>query len=398
MRASPPPHFIDAGVSDAGAADAGASDGGACPACTSTSPLTYTLPSPAGITVWTTTTMDKVLLDTAIPTLMLPTLDVLAAKNELEPFQIVLQAPGRAQLTLAMTPFTGPGMINMIEIRRVGYVAATPSDPASISNTQIPESLAPTTFGTTESLVGGQNQPFWITVQVPKTAVAGDYTSTLTVMSGSTSQNITVNLHVFNFAIPDAIYFDGDWELPYPDSSNLQNVEDFKNFVFAHRVVPSTVAYPAGLGVEDYDCPTQSFLWDPGQPYDIGTLGPMYIDGTGWNGIGFPSFESGVGGNVRQDPLCGVSLGADPRGTPAYNVQWASFMAKLDARLVTQGWAEQELLLHVRRATESERLRPRCVSGRASEGGGSAQMRIAITEQGPRAGDRREPARQRQQL
>ena len=63
-----------AGACDDGTTDGGSGEGGkkppgpTCTDCTPAGPGTYALPSPSGATLWTTTTMDKVLREAAPPT------------------------------------------------------------------------------------------------------------------------------------------------------------------------------------------------------------------------------------------------------------------------------------------------------------------------------------------
>lgn len=272
-----------------------------CSDCTPTGPMTLALPSPAGMSVWTTPTMEKVLREAAPPTRPGDSIQIYPAKNEFEPFQVVLRPDAAQSATVSLSAFTGPGggaAISRVEIHRVGYVRiTTPSDAASIKSSFIPDPLEPTSFGSAESLSAGQNQPFWITVYVPKAATAGDYTATLTISSGGQSSDAPVRLHVYDFALPDRIGFDGNWNASMQalgGGASLAAVEQIKNIFFEHRLIPSSVAWPAGLNYNvgiTYDCNTGQFVEKTSDPYDFSQLGPKYIHGTGWNGVGFQSFQ-----------------------------------------------------------------------------------------------------------
>jgi hypothetical protein len=311
--------------------------------------MTFRLPSPAGAVLWTTPTMDKVLREAAPPTNPGTGIAISAAKNEFEPFQLVIRADVANTATLAMSAFTGPSSaITRVEIRRVDYVTvAQPSDASAIASSEIPDPLRPTTFGATESLPAAQNQPFWVTLYVPPTAAAGDYTATLTVTIGGSKQDIPVTLHVYDFVLPAKIGFDGNWNASFEalgGSASLAAVQALKDFFYEHRLVPSGVAWPAGLnynGGIDYDCATGQFV-EQANDYDFSRLGPKYIDGTGWNGTGFPSFEVMQfvdNSTPRPQTFCGVDRGADHRGTAAYNAAWSKLLAAIDAYLVAHGWA-----------------------------------------------------------
>ena len=321
-----------------------------CTDCTPTGAMTFALPSPAGATLWTTTTMDKVLREAAPPTSPGAAIEVFAAGNELEPFQLVVRADGDATATLAMTSFTGPGTIAAPTIHRVGYVNITsPSDPSSILSGQIPDPLYPTTFGAAESLSAGENQPFWLTVRVPAGAAPGDYTATLTVTVGGASRDVPVKLHVFDFALPAEIGFDGNWNTSFQalgGGESLAKVRELKDFFHEHRLVPSGVAWPAGLnynGGIEYDCASGTFQGDS-NPYDFSQLGPEYIDGEGWNGVGFPSFQimQFVNNSTpRPESFCGVDRGPDHFGSAAYNAEWSKLLSAIDAYLVARGWQDK---------------------------------------------------------
>ncbi|MBK8255777.1 MAG: DUF4091 domain-containing protein [Polyangiaceae bacterium] len=335
---------------DGGDGNSGGGGTGGVPSCTDCTPTgdsTYALPSPAGAVVWTTTTMDKVLREAAPPSNQGQAIQVRAAKNEFEPIQVVVRADtgGSAQLTLSN--FEGPGALGKVEIRRVEYVTISePSDPSGIPSGQIPDPLDPTSFGTIEPLPNGENQPFWITVHIPKTAAAGDYTATLHVDVNGNGTDIPVELHVFDFTLPDSIGFDGNWNSSFQSlggSESLEKVRELKDFFFEHRLVPSSVAWPAGLnytGGITYDCASASFV-EENNPYDFSQLGPEYIDGTGWNDVGFPSFEIMQfvdNSTPRPSEFCGVSRGDSHFGTDEYNAEWSKLLQAIEAYLIDHSW------------------------------------------------------------
>jgi hypothetical protein len=320
-----------------------------CTNCTPTGAMTYALPSPTGAVIWTTTTLDKILREAAPPTSTGERISLSAAKNEFEPFQFAIRADASATATLELSGFNGPSaVITRTEIRRVDYVTIhEPSDASAIPSSHIPDPLRLTHFGASEALPGAQNQAFWVTVYVPPTAVAGDYTATLSVAVGGAKQDIPVSLHVYDFALPTKINFDGNWNASFEalgGSESLAAVQGLKDFFYEHRLVPSGVAWPAGLnynGGIDYDCDTGQFT-NEANDYDFSRLGPKYIDGTGWNGAGFPSFEIMQfvdNSTPRPETFCGVSRGSDPRGTNAYNVAWSKLLTAIDEYLVAHDWA-----------------------------------------------------------
>lgn len=343
---------VGAGGSSTSASSGSAGSGGGaqCTDCTPTGEMTFALPSPAGAVLWTATTMDKVLREAAPPTAKGASLALSAAKNEFEPLQIVVRPASDADVTLTITPFTGPGTVTRVEIRKVGYVKIQePSDASAIPSGLVPDPLVPTTFGAVESLKGGENQPFWITVFVPPDAAPGDYAATLTITVGGVAQDVPVALHVYDFALPAKVAFDGNWNGSFQalgGSESLAKVRELKDFFHEHRLVPSGVAWPAGLnynGGIDYDCATDQFV-DKAGDYEFSSLGPEYIDGKGWNGAGFPSFEVMQfvdNSTPRPSTFCGVDRGPTDKGTDAYNARWSKLLSAIDAYLVQRGWQDK---------------------------------------------------------
>jgi Glycoside hydrolase 123, catalytic domain len=327
----------------------GKGPGPTCSDCTPAGDMTFALPSPAGATLWTTTTMDKVLREAAPPEGTGDRIELFAAKNEYEPFQVVVWVPAAATATLDLSPFTGVGSIDGATIRRVGYVNIdTPTDASSIPSGRIPDPLEPTTFGASEALGAGENQPFWITVYVPEDAAAGDYEAALSVSVDGASVDVPVSLHVYDFALPSRPSFDGSWNASMSalgGSESLEKVEQLKDFFFGHRLVPSSVAWPAGLNYDggiEYDCASGSFLSED-NPYDFSQLGPKYVEGDGWNGAGFGSLQVMRfvdNSTPRPQQFCGVDRGSDHFGTAAYNAEWSKLLAAIDAYLVARGWED----------------------------------------------------------
>lgn len=199
--------------------DAG-SPGPVCSDCAPTGPMTLLLPSPSGAKLWTAPPVEKVLREAAPPTSPGDSITLYAAKNEYEPFQIIVRPDASGTASLRLGDFTGPGTIGQanLELRRVGYVrVTTPSDASALTSPSgyIPDPLEVVAFGAADSVTAMQNQPYWITVYVPPSAAAGDYTAMLTVTVGGGTQSIPVKLHVYDFALPARIGFDGNWNASF---------------------------------------------------------------------------------------------------------------------------------------------------------------------------------------
>ncbi|MEM7799903.1 MAG: hypothetical protein AAF633_11985, partial [Chloroflexota bacterium] len=144
-----------------------------------------------------------------------------AARNEYEPFQVIVTACGKA-LTIsdvAMTPFSGPGSISSenITIYREHYVDVTQASPYSPFPLQsYPDALIPLKHPVTGadlngavydavpySLADQNNQPFWVDVFIPSNAPPGNYSSELlvTTTDGQTA-TVSISLTVWSFVLP----------------------------------------------------------------------------------------------------------------------------------------------------------------------------------------------------
>lgn len=342
----------DASSGDAGSATSGdepTTGDPVCTDCTPVGPLSFRLPSPAGATLWTATTMDKILREAAPPAATVPAIQIHAARNEYEPFQLVVHADeAELDVSVSVSEFTGPGPLPPLTLHRVDYVQiAAPSDPGAILSGQIPDPLVPIALGTPVSVPAGQNQPLWFTARIPADAVAGDYTANITVTIAGAAHQVPLQLHVFNFTLPAQIGFDGNWNASFEalgGSVSLERVQQLKDFFFQHRLVPSSVAWPAGTNYNGgilYECLTGTFK-EEDNVYDISQLGPKYIDGVGWNAVGFPSFQALTfvdNSTPRPQVFCDVDRGPDHRGTDAYNLEWSKMLTALDTYLVSKGWA-----------------------------------------------------------
>ena len=122
----------DASSGDAGSATSGdepTTGDPVCTDCTPVGPLSFRLPSPAGATLWTATTMDKILREAAPPAATVPAIQIHAARNEYEPFQLVVHADeAELDVSVSVSEFTGPGPLPPLTLHRVDYVQiAAPS-------------------------------------------------------------------------------------------------------------------------------------------------------------------------------------------------------------------------------------------------------------------------------
>jgi hypothetical protein len=153
-----------------------------------------------------------------------PSVHIKAARNEYEPFQVVVRAgeEGLQGVMVRVSDWRGArGRVisrKHVTLYREHYVEVkTPSPKSKEGAGWYPDALIPFVSPIDgKPLKGGRfvaapfdvqphtNQPVWVDVFVPKDAAAGDYTGTVTV----TAQNqkavtIPVKLTIWNFTLPD---------------------------------------------------------------------------------------------------------------------------------------------------------------------------------------------------
>src|SRR6266853_2830997 len=152
-----------------------------------------------------------------------------AAQGEAESLQVVVRAPssGLSQVNLTASDLIGPGgatisQQNLTLYREYYVYVGQPSPDFGIGNRPLgagwyPAGLIPfkdpatgldlagqTLDAVPYNIPGNQNQPFWVDINVPRSAAAGTYTGTITVTSAQGSWTVGVSLQVWNFTLPVA--------------------------------------------------------------------------------------------------------------------------------------------------------------------------------------------------
>jgi len=177
-----------------------------------------------------------------------------AAKGESESFQVIVRAPasGLSVVNLTASGLSGPSGATIAAANfifyREHYVYISKSSPDfGVGNRPLgigwyPDALIPfknpktgvnlsgaTYDAVPYAVAANQNQPFWIDIAVPRGAVAGDYTGTLTVTTSTGSTTVGVKLRVWNFTLPVAsrhkssFGFHGGWNTLANNQVLLEN-------------------------------------------------------------------------------------------------------------------------------------------------------------------------------
>jgi len=145
---------------------------------------------------------------------------VKGGRNETVSFQVVLTATqGLTGLGVTLTKLIGPGGAEIpaanAQLYRVGFITVTTVSDRAGGLGEWPDPLYPIGAdriygeprnGEPFDLVAGRNQPIWVSLDIPKEALAGAYSGTFAVTQGPSASvlaSVPITLTVWNFALPD---------------------------------------------------------------------------------------------------------------------------------------------------------------------------------------------------
>ncbi len=327
--------------------------------------------STSAFRIWTIPPSERVFKDSPIPTASGSEIKVYAARNEFEPFQVVVKPAASGNVTVSVDAF-GSGIAT--EIYQVKYVNITQTSDSLGRTGPYPDPLWPLEKGASVALTAGENTAFWFSVSVPAGAASRDYLSQVHI--GGIA--IPVRLHVFNFAIPDQLHVASQmnfsyqtilakYSVPGTGSEYWSYVERIKQFFIDHRLTPSSVLWPGGLTgggtfanpFIGYDCSTHAFT-DTDGIWGFVDLAQRYLSGSGLlkgqfsapfnGGTGFSTFmvasfadnDSSI--DQRPSPFCGIARSASDwlqNPTSAYNQAWFAYITAMQSYLTSQGYLGQ---------------------------------------------------------
>ena len=266
----------------------------------------------------------------------------------------------------------GSGIIT--EIYQVKYVNITQKSDSLGRLGPYPDPLWPLANGATVALTAGENTAFWFSVSVPVGTASGNYTTN--VHLGSLS--IPIQLHVFNFAIPNELHIASQmnfshgailskYSVPGTGSEYWMYVDKMKQYFIDHRLTPSSILWSGGLTgggtfaapYIGYNCGTHTFtdsdgIWGfeaPAQRYIngtglmAGTFTQPFNGGTGfssWMAAGFAHNDPSI--DQRPSPFCGQTRSASDwlqNPTSAYNTAWFAYVTAMQNYLSSLGYLDE---------------------------------------------------------
>lgn len=300
------------------------------------------LPSPSGVAVWWCEATYKVGRHRALPLATGTVVEIEAARNEYEPFQLVLRPEMTLNnLTVSVSDFmrqgNGPGATiaaTNVEVCLVEYVPVIePSDSFGVVG-EWPDPLVPLTD--TVTVLAGTNQPFWFTVYVHKEAPAGDYEAVVTFSAaGLPSFGATVRLRVFDFTLSDVTHTrtayglnsDFTWHgLTTAAETNLVWDLYMRNFR-KHRISPymphnhAQIKWRLESGTEEF---THDFT-----AFDA--VMERYLDEFNFNSFKF----------LDEPWTLPQTSNGHPRFSDGFNQLFARLLGPIMSHLRERGWAEK---------------------------------------------------------
>lgn len=326
--------------------------------------------STAAYQFWTTLPSEHVFKDSPVPAAAGSEVKVYAAKNEFEPFQIVVRPASSGNVTVNLGSF-GAGIT--AELYQVKYVNLTQATDYLGRTGPHPDPLWPLSNGTSVAVTANENTAFWFSAHVSTSVAAGDYTATVQIGG----VNIPVRLHVFNFAIPDELHVQS--QMNYSDQEILTRygvsgtganywtyVDKIKQYLIDHRLTSRAVLWSSGLTTNgatpyiDYNCngtfTDNDGIWGFEKPAERYLQGTGLMNGTFTTpfneGTGFASFQAATFRNndssadQRPNSFCGYTRSSADWYTAnnpntSYNQKWFQYMAAMQNYLQSLGYLDK---------------------------------------------------------
>lgn len=203
----------------------------------------------ASYSVWTTDEMERVGKND--PAKTSPSISLFAAKGEYESYQVVVRGPaeGLSNVNVTTSDLKGPNdaiiPATSMTLYREHYVYVTqksadwgskstnrPLGPGWFADGLIPfvhpdtgVPLNGTLKAANATVPANTNQPYWVDILIPRTAVAGTYTGTYTVTSNSGQFQGNVTLTVWNFTLPLQPSLYTSFQVFHSDGAQAESVD-----------------------------------------------------------------------------------------------------------------------------------------------------------------------------
>jgi hypothetical protein len=243
--------------------------------------------------VWFAETTEKITPDLAPPSALQETVEIAAARNERQSFQLVIRARTNMNVSAAsLGPLTsGADTIpaNQHRVRIADY--ATMSQPSSVAVSLVPRIADMLVdFGPRSLTATGDNLAVWFTIDIDEQMPPGTYVGEV-VLDGDAggspfSLAVPLRLKVHRFALPDKVTFrsafDGQYFALRYGTNNIYDfhgvstptdeaalVRAYYDEMCANRINPYNVTYPHGVSYQ-WNPPPQGYGVDaPGNHFTL---------------------------------------------------------------------------------------------------------------------------------
>jgi hypothetical protein len=272
-----------------------------------------------------------------------------AARRDREGVQVVVQ-PREPLSGLRVTagPFSGPdGAVlptENVRVLRVYYHFVHAPTDSTGTRGYWPDALPPWTDPV--DVAAGQNQPVWLSVDVPADAPSGVYRGSLLLSAEGFTANVPVELEVWDFSLPEQNHLEtafgfSPWEVfryhGLETETDRRRVLDLYFEAFArNRISPynPTPLDPIRIRFQpETDPPRADVDFTVFEPAMRRTLERFAF-------TGFQLPIPGMGGGTfhsRSDPR----IGAYGEETPEYQTMFSSLVTQLEARLADNDWLDR---------------------------------------------------------
>lgn len=325
------------------------------------------------LSIWTDYPSNKIFKDDPVPAESGSGIVVYLAKNEFEPFQLIMNSNMSKRIKVTVSEL--PQGLN-VELRQVEYIYLEQSTDSLGREGWYPDPLVPLEWGSELVLENGENLPLWLTIKADKNMLAGEYAFSVYINDIA----IPVYVHIFDFEIPETLHVKSQINLSHKDIlekygvQGLRNdyweyVDRIKQFMIDHRLTPKSVLWSGGLTYGG-GSPYINYIESTGQfidPYGIwGFLesAARYLDGAPNvlntylkpdvfnSGVGFPSFmamtfrNNDASEDQRPDWFLGTKREVSDWYThnnleSAYNKKWFKYIADLESYLKGAGYIDK---------------------------------------------------------
>ncbi|MCH5376138.1 MAG: DUF4091 domain-containing protein, partial [Planctomycetes bacterium] len=298
--------------------------------------------------VWWCDATRKIPRQRAVPEARDDAVRIEAARHDYEAAQIVVRPSSDLKgLTATATDLSGPDGHRIpaanVEILQVYYhYVHHPTDATGVRDWW-PDALPP--LDRPLDVAGGDNQPLWVLVYVPKDARPGDYSGMVRLSAESFAAEVPLRLHVWDFTLPERNHLETAFGL---SAHNIWQYHGLKSDEDRRRVLDLYLQSFARHRISPYD-PTPldpirvRFVPDADPPRaDVDFAAFDAAMAKAVDRYHFTSFRLGVQGmgggtfHARQEPRIG-DYGEE---TPQYQAMFSSYVGQLERHLRDRGWLD----------------------------------------------------------